>query len=188
MKLNIFRKLVLGFLLTILLGLNTSTIVLAQSTPAGVTDVANPTENDLFYQFKYQDVKNNQGNSVDVTSQTKIGAVNNLPNATWQQTLTSIIKTLLNISGGLTLLGLTVGGVFMVIANGATDSIEKGKKIVIYSIVGLLVIAISYAIVVGVSELQFFTPSTANPANGGTSSNTVPAGSTPVNDAKSTEQ
>ena len=121
MNLNIFRKLVLGFLLTILIGLNTFTIALAQSSPAGATDVANPTENDLFYQFKYQDVKNTQGNSVDVTNQTKIGAVNNLPNATWQQTVTSLIKILLNISGGLTLLGLTVGGVFMVIANGSTD-------------------------------------------------------------------
>ena len=132
------------------------------TTSAGDTGVANPTEDQLFYQFNYQ-----QQGGKDITSQTKIGAVNALPKDTWQQTLSNLVKTLLNISGSLTLVALTVGGVFMIIAHGSTDLLGKGKKILVYSIAGLIIIAVSYAIVIGVSELQFFTPgSTGSPASG----------------------
>ncbi len=133
------------------------------TTSAGDTGVANPTEDQLFYQFNYQ----KQADGKDITSQTKIGAVNALPKDTWQQTLSNLVKTLLNISGSLTLVALTVGGVFMIIAHGSTDLLGKGKKILVYSIAGLIIIAVSYAIVVGVSELQFFTPgSSGSPASG----------------------
>lgn len=64
----------------------------------------------------------------------------------------------------------------MIIARGDAGTLDKGKKIVSYAIAGLLVIAVSYAVVVGVSELQFFTPGTAgNSGNSSSSGGGAPA-------------
>lgn len=121
------------------------------------------------------------------TTGTKLDAVNNLPQKDWKASLTSIIKILLNISGALTLLSFTVGGVMMIVSQGNGDLLEKGKRITYYSVAGLVIIAVSYAVVIGVSELQIFTPGAggggqqsgssapaapAAPANGG---GTVPS-------------
>ncbi len=94
----------------------------------------------------------NQGN--------QIATVRSLPNKSWQQTLASVVTTLLNITGALALLAFTVGGVTMVIGSHKTETLEKGKKIVVYSLIGLVIIAVSYAIVIGVAELEFFTAGT----------------------------
>jgi hypothetical protein len=115
------------------------------------------TENELFPEFKYTST-NNQGQATTVDAGTKIGAVNALPKKDWQTTLAEVIKLLLNVSGGLTLLSFTVGGVMMIVSQGNGDLLEKGKKITYYSVAGLVIIAVSYAVVIGVSELQFFTP------------------------------
>ena len=67
----------------------------------------------------------------------------------------------------------------MITARGDTGTLDKGKKIVAYAIAGLVVIAVSYAVVVGVSELQFFTPGTAG-GSGSTSGSGSTATSTPA--------
>lgn len=131
------------------------------------------TEAELFYNFNYKNAN---------TDATKIGAVNRIVSSkTWQQILADVIKMLLNISGALALVALTLGGVFMITSRGKPDGFDKGKKIVGYAITGLVIIAVSYAIVVGVSELQIFTPGTGGTSTGsttGTSSSTnAPAGS-----------
>ena len=170
---NIFKKLVFTLLLGTMLTLNSlpvmATVGGEESPPktpptsGEALDVANPTENQLLYQFNYA----TKPGEKDVTSLTKIGAVNALPKNTWQEALSGLVKMLLNISGALTLIALTLGGVFMITAHGSTEMIEKGKKIVLYAIGGLIVIAVSYAIVIGVSELQFFTPGTPQTAGAG---------------------
>jgi hypothetical protein len=151
----------------------------AQADPGGAP--ANPTgtsgstapanqdagvsESELLYRFQYT-------NSTSGT--TKIDAVNRLPQKDWKATLAGVIKMLLNISGGLTLLSFTVGGVMMVVSQGSGDLLEKGKRITWYSVIGLIIIAVSYALVIGVSEFQFFTPGAGG---GGTQQNstTTPA-------------
>lgn len=107
----------------------------------------------LFRKFEYTD-GNNAG--------TKIGAVANLPDTPWQVALAGVVKILLNISGAVALIAFTAGGVMMVASNGNSDTLDRGKKVVIYAIAGLVIIAVSYALVIGVSELQFFTPGTAD--------------------------
>lgn len=178
---NIFKKSIFTLLLGIILCLNSLPLVALAQTPSGGTGStggttppaptggANVTENQLFYQFNYAAPPGS-----DTTTGTKIGAVNALPNATWQKTLSSLVTILLNISGALTLLALTVGGVFMITAHGSTDMLDKGKKIILYSIAGLIVIAVSYAIVIGVSSLQFFTPGTPGTTTGGGAPTTTP--------------
>jgi|GEM_PF-606538 len=117
------------------------------------------TESELFYNFQYKNAD---------TSTSKIGAVSRIVSTkTWQQVLADVIKILLNISGALALLALTISGVTMITARGKPDLFDKGKKILGYALAGLVIIAVSYAIVVGVSDLQFFTPG----AGGGAVSN-----------------
>ncbi len=138
---------------------------------------AGVSADELFQRFTY----------TTETTGTKLDAVNNLPQKDWKASLTSIIKILLNISGALTLLSFTVGGVMMIVSQGNGDLLEKGKRITYYSVAGLVIIAVSYAVVIGVSELQIFTPGAggggqqsgssapaapAAPANGG---GTVPS-------------
>lgn len=165
---NIFKKSIFTLLLGIIITLNSLPLVVQAAPgdppatpPSGDTDVANPTEDQLLQQFKYKDT------SAADTAKTKIGAVNALPHNTWQAALTGLVNILLNIAGALTLLALTVGGVFMITAHGSTDMLDKGKKIVLYAIGGLIVIAVSYAIVIGVSSLQFFTPGTPGTTGAG---------------------
>ncbi len=146
----------------------------ATQTPTTQTGSGTVKESDLFYQFSYTDPKANTG--------TKIAAVNALPKKDWQSTLTGIIKILLNISGGLTLLSFTVGGVMMIISQGNGDLLEKGKRITYYSVAGLVIIAVSYALVIGVSELNLVAPGSGaggnNPTSGQATTPAAPA--TPV--------
>lgn len=159
------RKILTGLGLLILF---TPCLVLAEPAPnnTGTPTSTTPqkdgqvTEAELFYNFNYKNAN---------TDTTKIGAVNRIVSTkTWQQVLADVIKILLNISGALALLALTLSGVMMISARGKADVFDKGKKILGYALAGLVIIAVSYAIVVGVSDLQFFTPG----AGGGASSNT----------------
>jgi hypothetical protein len=137
---------------------------------------------DLFRKFEYTD-GNNAG--------TKIGAVANLPDTPWQTALAGVIKILLNISGAVALVAFTAGGVMMIAANGNDDTLGRGKKVVIYAIAGLVIIAVSYALVIGVSELQFFTPGTAsnqNTSDNGTSTDSSSNSGEPGLDNSSTTE
>ncbi|MGL5831214.1 MAG: hypothetical protein ACRCZE_03630 [Candidatus Altimarinota bacterium] len=126
---------------------------------------------DLFRKFNYTNQPN--GNTG-----TKIGAVAALPDKPWNVALAEIIKIMLNITGAVALVSFTAGGVMMVVSNGNQDTLDRGKKVIIYSIAGLVVVAVSYALVIGVSELQFFTPGTAsNDPSGTTTTGTTDSGS-----------
>lgn len=137
----------------------------ASGTSSGAQNTG-VSADELFYRFEYQDPTKTDPTekaaaSDALTQGTKIGTVNKLPNVTWQKALTEVIKLLLNITGGLTLIAITIGGTMMVVSQGNPDMLEKGKKVTYYSIAGLVIIAVSYAIVIGVSELQFFSGGTA---------------------------
>jgi hypothetical protein len=133
------------------------------------------SESDLFYRFQYSGIKEEGNGKI----QTKIGAVNALPDKTWQQTLANIIKILLNISGGLLLISTTVSGVIMITSTGNPDMTDKGKKLLIASIAGIVIVSVSYALVIGVSQLQIFQPGTAG--NNSTSSNSTNSQTTTPN-------
>jgi len=44
----------------------------------------------------------------------------------------------------------------MITAEGNDEQIRKGKNIIFWSVLALAIIAASYAIVVGISQLKFF--------------------------------
>src|SRR3989338_3883950 len=64
------------------------------------------------------------------------------------------INTGLAIAGTLIFISFLYAGFLLVFANDNEENIEKGKKIMIYSVVGAVVMAISYAVVYGVANLQ----------------------------------
>lgn len=90
------------------------------------------------------------------SGKTKIALVENLPREEWPVIVAGIVKIILGITGSLALIAFTVGGVMFVTAQGSEDRISKAKAIIYWSIFALLVIAASYAIVLGVSQLEFF--------------------------------
>ncbi len=83
-------------------------------------------------------------------STSKIGLVNNLPKGDWTQIMASVINIVLAITGSLAFASFTFGGVMMVTAQGNDEQIRKGKNILFWSVLALVIIAASYAIVIGI--------------------------------------
>ncbi|MCA9373713.1 hypothetical protein KC725_00990 [Candidatus Peregrinibacteria bacterium] len=86
----------------------------------------------------------------------KVALVDQLPDGSWAQILSGIVQLMLGITGSLALIAFTVGGVMLVTAQGSEERVDKAKKILLWSILALVVIASSYAIILGVSQLEFF--------------------------------
>lgn len=86
----------------------------------------------------------------------KITLVKQLPQGDWPVLLANVIKLILAITGSLAFASFTVGGIMMVTARGNDEQIAKGKKILFWSIAALAIIAASYGVVVGVTQLKFF--------------------------------
>jgi len=121
------------------------------ATPPSTT--INPS--DLLRPYNYT-----SGGSNDPGS-SKIAIVKNISDqtqGTWQQILGNVIKFILAITGTLAFISFTAGGILMVSAQGKEEQIKKGKQVLIWSILALAIIATSYALVLGVSSLQFNTP------------------------------
>lgn len=104
---------------------------------------------DLFRPFNYTN-QSNEGS--------KIGIVSNIAQRTsgdWTQILAGVIQFVLGITGSLAFISFTYGGVLMVTARGNEEQIKKGKDILTWSVIALAIIATSYAVVLGVSQLRF---------------------------------
>ncbi len=92
----------------------------------------------------------------------KINLVKNLPfagdtgKAAWPVVLSQVIQLVLGVTGSLAIIAFTTGGVMMVAAQGSEEMISKGKDIIFWSVLALLIIAASYALVLGVTQLEFF--------------------------------
>ena len=79
------------------------------------------------------------------------------------QTETSLLKTIVNwllsIVAVLALLALIVGGVMYIISFGSEEGTKRAKRIIIYAIIGLLVVFLSFAMLAMVQTL--FAPAAA---------------------------
>lgn len=78
----------------------------------------------------------------------------NLTNASWTQIVTSAIKTLLFVAGTLVLIGLLVVGAMFLTGASNEESITKARKILIYLVIGIILISVSYALVSGISQFK----------------------------------
>jgi hypothetical protein len=84
----------------------------------------------------------------------KVNLISDLPDQSWPQLIASIIKLLLAITGSLAFASFTIGGVMMVTARGNEEQVTKGKDVIFWSILALIAIAVSYGIVVGITQLN----------------------------------
>lgn len=86
--------------------------------------------------------------------ESKLVLVSNLPSDSWQVVLSGVIQLILGITGSLAFIAFTVGGIMMVTSQGNEERITKGKTIILYSVLALIIIATSYAIVLGITQLN----------------------------------
>ncbi|MBU1019015.1 MAG: hypothetical protein ABII07_00940 [Patescibacteria group bacterium] len=70
-------------------------------------------------------------------------------------TIPQIINILLGISGVIVFISFAYAGILLVISQGNEDDINKAQNIIIYSIIGVIIIALSYSIVYGISKINF---------------------------------
>jgi len=67
--------------------------------------------------------------------------------------LTNFLKWLLSVAGSLALLMLIVGGVFYVTSSGNDQRVETAKKMITWTLLGLILILASYSIIIVIDEL-----------------------------------
>jgi hypothetical protein len=130
---------------TIILSLLTAfATLMGMATPALAV-----TTQDLFRPFQY---------TSGAPADSKINIISNISKQTegdWPTILGAVIRFVLAITGALAFISFTYAGVMMVSARGNEEQIKKGKDILLWSIFALIIIATSYALVLGVSQLKF---------------------------------
>ncbi|MBN1258413.1 hypothetical protein JXA05_01510 [Candidatus Peregrinibacteria bacterium] len=84
------------------------------------------------------------GKAGDASAETKILEI-----------LNYAIKIILYASGSVAVLMLVIGGVMVITSFGNQEKMEKGKKIVQYSLYGLVAVILAYAIVTNVIDLLY---------------------------------
>jgi len=79
----------------------------------------------------------------------------NLNSASWTQIVASVIKTILFVAGALVMIGLLVVGAMFMTGSSNEENITKARKILIYLVIGIILISVSYAVVSGISQFNF---------------------------------
>ena len=78
---------------------------------------------------------------------TDIPKVTPIKNATIPEIGITAINFLLVVAGALSVIFLIVGGIRYIISSGSPDAIDRAKKTVLYAVVGIIVVLLSYTIV-----------------------------------------
>lgn len=78
----------------------------------------------------------------------------NLTDADWTRIVTSVIKTILFVAGALVMIGLLVVGAMFMTGASNEENITKARKILIYLVIGIILISVSYAVVSGISQFN----------------------------------
>lgn len=74
---------------------------------------------------------------------------------TTQDLVASITNWLLGVTSGIVILFLIIGGIMYMTSRGNQEGIDRGKKIITYSVIGLVVILISYSIITALNKIIF---------------------------------
>lgn len=87
-------------------------------------------------------IKNPSGDQADAAK-----VVNNDGNKTFQQTMKQVISTLFVVLGMIAVIMIIIGGIRYATANGDQGAITSAKNTILYSVVGLVVAIMAFAIV-----------------------------------------
>ncbi|MDD5693665.1 MAG: pilin [Patescibacteria group bacterium] len=87
--------------------------------------------------------------AADIPSVTPVTPTGNLDVAS---VLSTVIYWILGLSGGVAVLFLILGGLQYITSSGNKDKAEQAKQTILYAVIGLIVIALSFVIVAFVSQ------------------------------------
>lgn len=87
----------------------------------------------------------NQGNAVNGTE--PITITNPLNVSTPQLLIGRVINSILGVVGSLALVMFVYGGLIWMTSSGSSDQVKKGKDILIWAVVGLVIIFSAYGII-----------------------------------------
>jgi len=123
---------------------------------------AKPKLDDLLPSYSQGEIKeavdqykgdNTKDSKVVVTWFERLSDVYKLPQGSVESLIAGVINLILGIGGTLAMLSLIVAGVFYIVAQDNEDMVNSAKKIITYSLIGLVVISVSFAIFTGLSRL-----------------------------------
>jgi hypothetical protein len=72
---------------------------------------------------------------------------------TWQELAQIVLKILLTVVGVIAVGAIVIGGYWYITSGGNEETAEKGRKVLINAIIGLIVVILAYAIVTVVTNL-----------------------------------
>lgn len=84
------------------------------------------------------------------------GFVDPLGGLSLENAIVKIIRFLLGLVGGLAMLGIVVGAIYMIVSFGNDQRLALGKKIVFWSLGGLAVALLSFVFIQVMGELLGF--------------------------------
>lgn len=82
-----------------------------------------------------------------------INITNPITTSDFSVLLANFLKWILSVAGSLALLMLITGGVFYVTSSGNDQRVETSKKMITWTLLGLILILASYSIIVVIDEL-----------------------------------
>jgi|GEM_PF-4591496 len=150
------KKILTAITLALIIGLQLTVGIALAKDPAPATEEqqqpAQPTQpkspaDKLLPQFDVIPIEQ-QGIGDEITNYA------NLTNASWTQIVASVIKTMLFVAGSLVLIGLLIVGAMFMTGASNEENITKARKILIYLVIGIILISVSYAVVSGISQFK----------------------------------
>ncbi|MBU1445656.1 hypothetical protein KKD70_00115 [Patescibacteria group bacterium] len=107
------------------------------------------TADDLIYKFSSGTKEGAPGNTTDYIA--------SLPEtADIELSIGKIIKYALILANILAFISFVIAGVLMIISQGETETLDKAKSIFTMTVIAMVICAISLAVVVGVTQFDFF--------------------------------
>lgn len=70
-----------------------------------------------------------------------------IPAKTLPELINNVIKGLLGVVGAISLLMIVIGGILWMTSGGNSERIKKGKDTLVWAVIGLVVVFLSYAII-----------------------------------------
>ena len=86
----------------------------------------------------------------------ELKAIKSLPNRSAEQIIGTAVLTILEWTFILTVIAIVVAAIYYLISRGNEEDVTKAKNIILYLVIGMAIIAASYGIIAGITQLNFF--------------------------------
>ncbi len=101
------------------------------------------------YEVIYQD-----GSTNESSSNPDLNYVERLPDQNYKDFTASVVRLILGFTGTLCFISISISGIMFVLAREDSDMQGTAKKILTYSIYGIVTIGLAYSVVYGIARLD----------------------------------